>query len=106
MSSLRYIPYSWTDGAQPLGPPVEATDGNLYGTAANGGPAGQGVIYRITTAGVYSVLYAFTGGLDGGGPRATLLAGSNGNLYGATYEGGGSGWGTLFEITTSACGGT
>jgi uncharacterized repeat protein (TIGR03803 family) len=93
--------FGWGDGAQPLSAPVEGPDGNFYGTTAAGGASGEGVVYRITTAGEYSVLYSFTGGADGGSPRAGLLVSKNGNLYGSTYTGGGSGWGTLFEVTTA-----
>jgi hypothetical protein len=37
------------------------------------------------------VLYAFTGGVDGGNPIGSLVRDSSGNLYGTTYHGGASG---------------
>jgi hypothetical protein len=47
-----------------------------------------------------TVLHAFTDKLsDGANPYAGLIAGSKDNLYGATYYGGGSGSGTVFEVT-------
>ncbi len=56
------------------------------------------------------VLYAFTGGVDGGNPIGSLVRDSSGNLYGTTYHGGASGkngstcypnygCGTVFELT-------
>jgi uncharacterized repeat protein (TIGR03803 family) len=93
--------FAWTDGAQPLDPPTEAADGNFYGTTAAGGPSGNGVIYRVTPTGEYSVLYAFTGADDGAYSRGALTAAKDGNLYGSTSSGGGSGCGTLFRITLS-----
>jgi uncharacterized repeat protein (TIGR03803 family) len=49
-------------------------------------------------------LYTFKGGSDGRSPQATLLADKSGNLYGTTFEGGGSancsnGCGTVFELS-------
>jgi len=51
--------FGWSDGAQPLAAPVHGADGNFYGTAATGATTGEGVIYRITPAGEYSVVYSF-----------------------------------------------
>lgn len=93
--------FGWSDGGQPLAPPVWGPDGNLYGTTNSGGASNLGVVYRITPAGDYSVLHSFTGGNDGGWPRAELIMSKNGNFYGSTNNGGGSGYGTLFELTTS-----
>jgi uncharacterized repeat protein (TIGR03803 family) len=49
------------------------------------------------------VLYAFKGGADGAGPIAGVTSDSQGNLYGTTWEGGGSGCGgkgcgTVFKL--------
>lgn len=55
-------------------------------------------------AGTEQVLHTFTGGLDGKNPTAVIFD-SAGNLYGATYQGGKSGSGTVFEMTPIAGGG-
>lgn len=49
----------------------------------------------------FTDLYNFTGGHDGGNPYAGLVRDSKGNLYGTTYWGGSSGWGTVFKVDTT-----
>lgn len=77
----------WPDpGGQMLASPVvQGSDGNLYGVAQGGqynvGGTGGGVFFRVTPAGVYSVLYAF-GGVAGEGAVPTwLIQGRDGNFY-------------------------
>ena len=98
---------SQTDGQLPLSL-IQATDGNFYGVTRYGGTNGVGTIFRLTTAGVETVLYSFAGGTADGAYPWGLIQGSDGNFYGTT-EGGGvqtcsvpnsSGSGT----TTGACG--
>jgi uncharacterized repeat protein (TIGR03803 family) len=96
--------YSFTngnDGAHPAAGLMQANDGNLYGTTADGGTNGDGAIFRITTDGVLTPLYSFTDGHDGADPEAALAQASDGNLYGTCYEGGTNGYGTIFQITTN-----
>jgi uncharacterized repeat protein (TIGR03803 family) len=96
--------YSFTngsDGAYPVAGLVQANDGNLYGTTEDGGTNGYGTIFRITTNNIFTPLYSFTDGNDGGNPEGTLVQTSDGNLYGTDYEGGTKGYGVIFRITTS-----
>ena len=51
------------------------------------------------TADTIKTLHTFTGGFDGSQPYGGLIQGSDGNFYGTTYSGGGSGLGTVFSIT-------
>jgi uncharacterized repeat protein (TIGR03803 family) len=60
---------------------------------------GCGVVYEVTQAGVYKVLYAFAGGDDGNAPVAGLGLDPAGNLYGTTTSGGAGGCGTVFKIS-------
>jgi uncharacterized repeat protein (TIGR03803 family) len=101
------ILYSFTggsDGAQPLAGLIRDPAGNLYGTTWKGGdlPAcygqGCGVVFKLDSAGTETVLYAFTGGLDGWAPRAGLIRDAAGNFYGTTYAGGAFDLGTVFKL--------
>jgi uncharacterized repeat protein (TIGR03803 family) len=77
--------------------------GNLYGTAVkNVGSSGEGVVFKIDTAGTYSVLHSFAGGShDGEAPFGQLLLGSDGELYGTTSFGGGSNMGTVYRVNSA-----
>jgi uncharacterized repeat protein (TIGR03803 family) len=96
--------YSFTggnDGGNPEAGLVQGSDGNFYGTTSSGGTNGAGTVFEISTNGVLTSLYAFTGGNDGRNPEAGLVQGSDGNFYGTTYNGGIYGVGTVFEISTN-----
>jgi uncharacterized repeat protein (TIGR03803 family) len=91
------------DGANPYSALIQATDGNFYGTTIAGGAAraGAGTVFQLVTSGtapVVNTLHSFTGGLDGGIPRASLIQGTDGNLYGTTQTGGVNGAGTVFQL--------
>jgi uncharacterized repeat protein (TIGR03803 family) len=108
---------SVSDGVEPNGPLIQASDGNLYGTTTNGGAnacstSGEthdcGTLFKITLAGVESVLYSFGTSLaDGIAPQGPLVQGSDGALYGTTASGGGGtcggsyGCGTVFRLDSS-----
>ena len=75
------------DGGEPVAPVMFDSQGNLYGTAQNGGAHNYGVAFKLTPAGktwTETVLYSFAGGLDGENPRAGLIMDSQGNLYGTS----------------------
>ena len=90
-------------GAFPIGGLVEGSDGNLYGTTTAGGSFSDGVIFRITPTGTLTVLVIFNHKqpLLGYQAFAGLVAGNDGNLYGATIWGGDNGYGVMFEMTTA-----
>lgn len=92
--------FAGSDGRLPSSPPVEGSDGALYGTASSGGNSDAGVVYRITPDGSLMVLHAFSGG-DGRRPIGRLVTGADGALYGTTQEGGAVDQGTVFRITQS-----
>lgn len=97
------------DGCVPTATLIQARDGALYGSTQAGGINGTGVLFRITTAGVFSVLYTFPPVFTGGAsvPVKALVEGADGNLYGVTSLGGSQavngalGEGTLFMVSTS-----
>jgi uncharacterized repeat protein (TIGR03803 family) len=85
------------DGANPVGPLVQSSDGSFYGTTQGGGQYGNGTIFRINSDGSFRLLHSFNNA-DGSGPNGPLIVGNDGNLYGLA-SGGGSGSGTAFKIT-------
>jgi uncharacterized repeat protein (TIGR03803 family) len=90
-------------GAFPIGGLVEGSDGNIYGTTTAGGSANDGVIFRITPTGTLTDVVNFdhvAEPLLGFQAFAGLIAGNDGNLYGATIWGGNSGYGVIFQMTT------
>ncbi len=70
--------------------------GVLYGTTAEGGAYGQGMVFQVRQAGKFTTLYSFQGGTDGSSPVA--LVNVNGTVYGLTGDGGTGGNGTIFKI--------
>ena len=90
-----------SDGGSPLPGLIQASDGNLYGTTSQGGVNDTGVVFKLTLAGVESVLYSFgpTSGGDAQTPTGGLVEGSDGNFYGMTVKGGANGTGTVFKLT-------
>ncbi len=82
-------------------------DGNLYGTDQDGGPggdcgfAGCGQIYKVTPAGVETVLYSFTGFDDGSDPHSAPIEGANGTFYGTTPSSNAASISTAYSITSS-----
>ncbi len=80
--------------------------GNLYGVCSAGGQYGYGSVFELSPSSngwTETVLYSFTGGLDGGSPGETqsLVFDNSGNLYGTTVRGGTTGYGTAFKLTPS-----
>ena len=93
------------DAGTPSTPLIQGSDGNFYGTTQAGGPANLGTVFKVTPAGVETILHAFAGGSDGSFPLGGLVQGSDGSFYGTTRDGGTNcngltvGCGTLFKVT-------
>jgi uncharacterized repeat protein (TIGR03803 family) len=85
------------DGGAPRGALLQARDGNLYGTASQGGFYGGGTLFKIALDGTISILHPFGGGSDGATPNGALIQGSDGDLYGTTSRGGLFNEGTVFH---------
>jgi uncharacterized repeat protein (TIGR03803 family) len=95
-----------TDGADPFAGLVLGTDGNFYGTTAEGGAQNGGTIFEVTPSGTETVLYAFGSVTnDSTGPEADLIE-VKGTFYGTAGAGGGSGFGTVFSFTPGTGPGT
>jgi len=83
------------DGTGFLAASIRDKAGNIYGTASQGGTPegggcshGCGAIFKLDPSDKLTLLYAFTGGADGGLPVPGLVQDELGNLYGATTIGG------------------
>jgi uncharacterized repeat protein (TIGR03803 family) len=98
--TVRYPFTGGTDGANPEASVILDRNGNLFGTTKAGGANGLGVVFEVTPAGSESVLHPFAGGNDGAVPLASLIMDKAGNLYGTTQQGGASGLGVVFEVTS------
>ncbi|MBV9760035.1 MAG: hypothetical protein JO340_05680 [Acidobacteriaceae bacterium] len=89
------------DGENP-GPVIRDSAGNLYGTASNGPKQnpGNGLVYELSTSGSETVLCSFGSAScpDGAHPDGGVVIDSEGNLYGATSNGGAKGGGIVFKL--------
>jgi len=106
------------DGAWPYAGLTRDRAANLYGTTQGAGRHGYGTVFKLAHTNsrwVFTPLYSFQGGIDGAIPRARVIFGPDGALYGTTQSGGGSGCpgggcGTVFSLrpppracTTALC---
>jgi uncharacterized repeat protein (TIGR03803 family) len=88
-----------SDGDYPYSGLMQTSNGNIYGLTSSGDSHNEGTIYQITPAGAETVLHAFGAAADAAYPEyGTLVQGTDGYLYGTTYEGGANGEGAAFRI--------
>lgn len=112
------------DGSSPYSYVTFDGRGNLYGTTyygglyASGPYSGYGLVFELSPAPeggcpggsnggngwCETVLYNFTSAPDGAFPFSGITWDASGNAYGTTY-GGGSGTGTVFELSPNGNGG-
>jgi uncharacterized repeat protein (TIGR03803 family) len=90
---------SGTDGQEPYGSLIQASDGDFYGLTNEGGVNSLGAVFKITPAGAETLLWSFGSGTDGTYPSGSLVQGSDGNFYGMTCDGGANNDGAIFQIT-------
>ncbi len=112
-----------TDGSDPQGLLVQASNGNFYGTTYLGGTqcisgnqanTGCGTVFEVSSSGTFTSVYSFcsvvVAGLcnDGVQPLGGLVQGTDGNFYGTTPYGGNNaadnncfcgGFGIVFKLT-------
>lgn len=92
---------SATDGGYPYGTLLEAKDGLLYGMTSSGGVNYNGTIFKISTAGAFTVVRSLNTSTDGGSPTGNLVQATDGNFYGITKYSSGGTYGTIFKLTTA-----
>ena len=104
--------YSFTGGRDGSFPNALTfgADGNLYGTAQNGGnvncPSGCGTVFQlkaISSGWELNVVHTFRGRVDGHDPVGVNFD-SAGNIYGTTLYGGPSDQGVAYELTPTSGG--
>lgn len=91
-----------SDGSYPRAGVALDANGNLYGTTYSGGTANDGTVFKVTPAGVETILHSFRGSPDGANPVNTVTLDAKGNIYGMTFYGGdttcSSGCGIVFKV--------
>ena len=95
-----------TDGMEPHASLLQASDGNFYGSTMEGGDLtcqagfGCGLLFKITPQGDFTIVHVFEG-IDGRTLATPLIQADDGNIYGATLQGGTYDFGTIFKLTLS-----
>jgi uncharacterized repeat protein (TIGR03803 family) len=95
------------DGTNPWSAVLEGSDGALYGTTFGGGALFGGVVFKMNKDGSgFRILHSFQFGVptNGSFPRAGVIEGTDGALYGTTYSGGAHGEGIAFRVSKDGSG--
>jgi len=89
-------------GSYPRSGVTLASDGSLYGSAQFGGENNQGAIFKLNTDGAgFEIIYNLNNTTaDGRYPLGRLVESSPGTFLGLCSDGGNSGSGTVFKVTT------
>jgi uncharacterized repeat protein (TIGR03803 family) len=97
--------FNGANGSLPFAGLVQGTNGNFYGTTSLGGSSGHGAVFRMSPAGVLTMVMDVYNSAYALYPAAGVVQGQDGNFYGTTAYGGnnslnaGSGFGTVFKMT-------
>ena len=104
--------FDGVDGNFPRATVTFGTDGAIYGVTYGGGAHNAGTAYKLTppaagaTSWTKTTIHDFNGGVDGANPWSELTFDTEGALYGANFNGGASGAGTVFKLDPPAEGAT
>lgn len=86
-----------TDGGDPTGNLLQASNGLLYGLTENGGTGLKGVLFSFDTGTKTETVLVNFNGPNGATPYRGLIQATDGDLYGTTTSGGAHDSGTLFR---------
>ncbi len=81
--------------------------GNMYGATKFGGTGGGGTVFQLSPSGDgwnFNLVYGLPQGAAPGGPVATPIMDSAGNIYGTAVKAGAHTYGSVFKLTPSAGG--
>src|SRR5678809_303589 len=85
----KLLNFDGTNGRDPGGSLMQATNGKLYGLGTYGGTSNTGVIFSLDpSSSTYSKLKDFGSNEGGSNVSASLTQGSDGMLFGMTNGGG------------------
>src|SRR5262249_16596832 len=110
IGKLLYGFLEGADGDTPVAGLIRDPHGILFGTTFLGGGSGNGTVFALTPplphkTWTEQVLDRFAGGAaDGANPQSALLM-DGADLYGTSWLGGSSGFGTVFALTPPTAGG-
>ena len=94
LTTLHEFDNSASGESGPFGAVTQAGDGWFYGTTR------FGLIYRVSPAGGYAPVRRLNATMEGATLQSALVVANDGSLYGTAREGGPSGFGTIFRLTT------
>lgn len=96
---------SGLEGSSQFSAPSFAPDGTIFGTTVSGGQSGGGTLYRLNPDGSgFTVLKHFGYNVpEGAEPYGSVVVGSDGMVYGATYYGNGT-YGKIFRVNQDGTG--
>ena len=80
--------FNYTDGGNPGAAPIQASDGNFYGSTSTGGSVGSGTVFKITSTGRLTTVHNLDPKNGDGAFPERPVQHSNGIFYGLTVRGG------------------
>ncbi len=98
------ITFDGTNGANPSDTLVPDLKGNFYGSTGGAQAGTAGNLFKLTPSAnvvhpyILSVMYTFTGGVDGQAALPSVSQSLMGAVYGTTFYGGPGGAGEVFRI--------
>jgi hypothetical protein len=81
-------PFGPATGTFPMPSPIQASDGNVWTTTFQGGASNAGKIIKMSAQNGTVLQTISFSGANGSSPRAALVQGADGKLYGSTTAGG------------------